>query len=234
MTPPRLLIVTPTRRELAGAERFAPTAIVGIGPSSADATQRAIEAHRPALLLSIGFSGALHTALRTGDAVVSQTAILVDAADRLTLSPAHAVPAQQTLANAGIRTRLGDTLTAHAPVLASAEKAILGETSGAAIVDMETYWIATAAAEANVPMLSVRTVIDEAHHDLPTFVGAILADGGRNETRHALRALRNPANIAPMVAMALHARKATAATRLMLRVLVPSLINAPHTQEAHP
>jgi hypothetical protein len=66
-------------------------------------------------------------------------------------------------------------------------------------------------------------VIDEARHDLPRFVGNIIADAGQNEWRHAFRAALNPLTIVPMLALALRARKASSATRRMIEALVPAL-----------
>jgi len=233
----RLLIVAPTAREFAGTERAVPglhTVVVGMGETSADATRKALTAHVPTVLLSIGFSGALDPGLRTGDIVVSDSVLMAATGRRLELDPTHAASVRGLLEAAGIAVRPGATLTTKDPVLSSARKLSYHKTTKTSIVDMETTWIATAAREAGIPMLSVRTVIDEARHDLPRFVGNIIADGGRNEWRHAFRATLNPLTVVPMLALALRARKASARTRAMLDVLIPALTGESGTLEPRP
>ena len=180
-----------------------------------------LRTNRASFLLSIGFSGALDPTLRTGDIVVSER-ILADGHNPVDLDATFAQATLRALSNGGVRVHDGPTITVREPVLTASGKADLHERTGAAAVDMETYWIATEATNADVPMVSARTIIDEAHQNLPRFAAAIMSDGGRHELQHALKALRNPANIKPMISMAIKAKRARSATKPVLDMWFPT------------
>jgi nucleoside phosphorylase len=238
MTSTTVLIVAPTAREIPGRGRVLPfgtkTALVGIGHGAQERTRNALVASRASVLVSIGLCGALDKRLETADIVIND-GVSVDggSGEDIALDPALQQAAFRTLAGSRVAVHLGGALTTAQPVLTPDAKAGCAAASNAMTVDMETYWITAAAREAGVPMLSIRTVIDDARYELPAFVGDIMAGGGRHELLHALAALRNPGNLRPMMDLALRSRRASSATRAMLRALFPEIIFTLGAAEAH-
>jgi nucleoside phosphorylase len=221
----RLLIVAPTRRELAGL-RFGRSAgygvaVLGLGKAAADGLREVLKSRTPHVLLSVGFAGALSPDLRTGDLVVSTEAAVQPASKPASLSASLGNEAFKALALAGMRVTTGSILTVPRPLMSKDEKQRYGKTTGAAVVDMETYWIAEEADRADVPVVSVRTVVDELDHDLPDLVAQITADERGRKLYHALRAMRNPASIGALVPLAARSRKAANASKKAVRTLVP-------------
>ena len=233
-----LLVVAPTERELAGLRpnRLGGYGVaeIGLGHRSADNLRKIFKTRQPQVLLSIGFGGALSEEGRTGDVIVC-TEVAVDQFPirRLSMDAELTVRAMTAMAAAGMRVSKGSTLTVPEPLMSGDDKQRQGALTGASIVDMETYWIAQAAEEAGVPLVSVRTVIDEVHHDLPRLIADITADGGQREWYHALRALINPASIGALVPLLVRSRKAVAALRAVLDELVPALTTNAPVREVH-
>jgi nucleoside phosphorylase len=233
-----LLVVAPTERELAGLRpnRLAGVGIaeVGLGHAAADNLREILKTRRPQVLLSIGFGGALTENTRTGDVVVSTEAAAVQLPTHRIAMPAEmADEALAALLAANVRASQGSTLTVPAPLMSGEEKQRHGALTGAAVVDMETYWIAQEADRAGIPLVSVRTVIDEMHHDLPGLIADITADGGQREWYHTLRAMKNPTNVGALVPLAVRSRKAVAALRTIVDVLIPVLTKDAPVRAAH-
>ena len=88
---------------------------------------------------------------------------------------------------------------------------------------MEGSWIADAAAARGVPVIVLRAVLDEATFALPDFVATIIADGGRHEWAHAVRALRDPLAARCFLPLALKSRKAARALQIAARRILPAL-----------
>ncbi len=100
------------------------------------------------------------------------------------------------------------TLTVDSLVRTSGLSAWLGETYGVSAVDRESYWVASAAAEAGVPCLSVRSIAYGVDETLPEVAsrlpdtpsggrfGPIFKHGARHprEMWHYLRAVRSARN----------------------------------------
>jgi nucleoside phosphorylase len=61
----------------------------------------------------------------------------------------------------------GVGVTAPALVASRSQKTALFISSGADIVDMESYWIGVMAADNCIPFISVRAISDSAHDSLP-------------------------------------------------------------------
>ena len=128
------------------------------------------------------------------------------------------------LSEAGIAAGRGALLTVPSPLLTVAAKQRAGQETGAAMVDMEGYWLAQAARQHQVPFLAVRVVLDSMEQRLQALVAAIVADQGRHEWRHAARAvLTNPLAIGQLASLAFRSRQAQKALRQAAQVLLPAL-----------
>lgn len=156
----------------------------GIG---ADATTRVIEAlgaDPPRGLLHVGVAGALSPALRTGDLVICER-LLLDRAGAETLEAAGA-PLDAWLA--GVPTVRATALTVERVVTTAAQKRSLFERTSAAVVEMESWHAARAAAAIDVPFAAVRAVCDGHDESLPDLTSA-LDPVGRPRTLRLLRHL---------------------------------------------
>ena len=228
-----LLVVAPTRRELGdlplGQRAGVQAAVTGIGEAAAPAFTELLIAHRPALVLSIGFAGGLTSQLRSGALVACDSfrANLASRAGPLPSIDADAATLRAVvdqLAEAGQSVSSGPVLTVPTPLLTSDDKRRAGPEKGAALVDMEGYWLAKAAAEHQVRFVGLRVVLDAVDQELPTFVATIIASQSSQEWRHAVRwLLAHPWGLPWLVALAYRARRARLALRHAVQVLVPAL-----------
>ncbi len=220
----RPLVVAPTKRELGGLRPgdgpATRAAIVGIGAHAAPALQLLIDEQQPAVVLSLGFAGALEPMAGTADVVLCSSVRTMDGRS-LDLDTESLAPA---LRRAGIEPAVGALLTVERPLLLHPDKWRARADSGAAVVDMEGFALAEAAREAGVPFLAMRVILDEFGEDLPNFVGTIVEDGGRHEWAHSAAALaRNPLLARGMLRLAGQARQAGAAMRRVVDAAVPTL-----------
>jgi adenosylhomocysteine nucleosidase len=226
--PAPLLVVAPTERELGGIRNRRMSgvgvAVVGLGREAGGALQAVLQARPPEIILSLGFAGALTDGARTGDLVLSRRLTEVDSSPWTeVLQGSYLAIAKEALSEPSETVIEGDLLTVPSPLLSSEEKRFYGESTGAVVVDMEGYWLAREAQIAGLPMIPVRAVIDEMDDDLPSLVGDIVADGGRREWLHALRAMRNPVTASALLPLAMRSRKAQRALRRAVGSLLPAL-----------
>jgi adenosylhomocysteine nucleosidase len=160
--------------------------------------RRAIEADRPACVVSCGFGGALSPDLRAGDLVLASA---VQAPDGEVL-PAPDLQVTRALPRA-IR---GQLVCAPQVAVTPEEKRRLAK-GGAIAVDLESAQVARAAARAGVPWLALRAIVDEADVTLPPFAREARSDYVLPALRHALR---GPGAALQLLRLARAARAATA------------------------
>ena len=146
--------------------------------------------------------------------------------DRERRSPAlHIRPARRCCCGqAGISALEGAVLTVDEPLLTPLAKRRAHHGTGALVVDMEGRWIADAAAARNVPLVGIRAVLDEARYPLPSFVATIIADEGRREWAHAVRAMSDPCAVRSFLPLALKSREAGRALQTAVRSVLPALV----------
>jgi adenosylhomocysteine nucleosidase len=146
------------------------------GEAAGRATRLLIDGHRPRVIVSAGFAGGLDPALTRGTAVSPRQSI------NRTGGPPIAVAATgQGAAAAAAGNMTGsassDDLTIVSVdnvVTTAAAKRDLAAATGAGLVDMETYAVATAAHAAGLPCVSIRVISDDASQDLPQEIAALV------------------------------------------------------------
>jgi hopanoid-associated phosphorylase len=167
-------------------------------------------------LVSFGIAGALAPDLAPGALLLPRRvlaedgdAFVVDAALHARLAVALGLVADER-----------DLLGAQRIVGAPADKAALHRRTGAAAVDLESGYVAAAAARRGRPFIVLRAVADPAGFALPRAAAVGLDAAGNVAIAPVLRALlRAPWQIGALVRVALHTRHALAT----LSRAVPSL-----------
>ena len=195
-------------------------AVSGVGRVHAEAATRAVlEERHPSAVLSLGFAGGLVADQRAGDLVVARVLIPAGSVSNDDPKPcvSEALHADQTLVNMaldvlatlGLRYRTGDCVTASQLVSRPEAKRRLGLDASALAVEMESFWIALACHERNVPFLAVRAVVDTAERPLPDFiVDSVLDERAGNRWWSALSIMLHPHWIPSLIRLGGAASKA--------------------------
>ena len=143
------------------------------GDAAGRATRLLIDGHRPRLILSPGFAGGLDPALARGTIAYPRRAISLAGGPPIDLATAGQGTA--TTAAPG-RTSRDERMivSVDAVVTTAAAKRDLAAATGASVVDMETYAVATAAQAAGLRCMSIRVVSDDASQDLPREIASLV------------------------------------------------------------
>ena len=222
--PAPLLTIAPTQRELGGlgyGNARTRTSIVGIGRAAGEQVAALLDAVPCRLLVSLGYAGALDPHLHPGDLVVANA--YLHGASAPVPGALHTTRAAMLLRQAGISALEGPVLTVDEPLLSPRAKRRAFYGSGALVVDMEGHWIAEEATSRGVPLIGIRAVLDEAHYPLPSFIATIVADAGRREWAHAVRALSHPSAVRSFLPLALKSRGASRALQTAVQSILPEL-----------
>jgi 4-hydroxy-3-methylbut-2-en-1-yl diphosphate reductase len=170
----RLLVIAPLRIERTAVRRGLPGALVlrsGVGAGRARATAQ-LAARIPAAAVAVaGFCGAVGEGLRAGDVVIASE---VRGPEGVT--PCASEPLAAALAALGIeRVHVGPLASVDHLVRGAQRGLLAGE--GALAVDMESAWLASAAA--GRPFAVMRVVLDtparEIYRPLATLTGGLKA-----------------------------------------------------------
>ena len=142
---------------------------------------------RPECILSLGFAGALRDGLGTGDLVLSRR-LYATGEDAFLESDVQLLNlAEEVLNGPGApRYFIADTMTVPRILLSAKEKEHLASSSTSWVANMEDYWIGKAAAQQEIPFLSVRAVLDTAHQELPPFIARIGDQGLLRQVVHSV------------------------------------------------
>lgn len=222
----RLGVVTGLRVELeifARALGDAPGPILhchGIGAGAAHTAALASLADGAEALLSFGSGGGLDPSLTPGTVVLASG---VAGPDGATL-PVDPVWAARLGALAGGEAGWvsAPIVSAPFPVRLPANKAAMFRATGAAAVDLESYSIAAVAAEAGVPFLALRAVLDPAGRAVPSAALAAVSKNGRMDwPALALAIASRPWEVAALVRLAADAAAARRALSGFVRRALP-------------
>ncbi|MBI5800572.1 MAG: hypothetical protein HZA92_07570 [Verrucomicrobia bacterium] len=178
-------------------------------PSTPPSTLHPSPSNPPAphwsLVLTCGFAGGLHPALRP-ETVVFETD------DNLPLR-------QALLDTGGVAARFH---CASHVITTAAEKTLLRERTGADAIDMESAAIRRLCRERGIPSATVRVISDTAHEELPLdFNAMIAADGKLDLGKLALALLRRPHKIPALLALGRRTKSAAERLAAVLRVVLP-------------
>jgi adenosylhomocysteine nucleosidase len=154
-------------------------------------------------LISFGLAGALADDLRPGDLLLP--ACIIDVEERAWTPDTgwhdnmrKLTPAAQTETLLGI----------DHPVRTAAQKLFLRGTLDAASVDMESHFVARAAAKAGLPFLVLRAVADDHRTTLPMAAMEAVSPEGKEQPLNAVKALlRRPSETAALIRLGLASGK---------------------------
>jgi 4-hydroxy-3-methylbut-2-enyl diphosphate reductase len=194
-----LLLLAPMGIEARALRRGAPDAQIvqtGVGPRRARRAASALASVDAAGVAVAGFAGGLAPELEAGDVVVATELRSRDGAV-VAEYPGAAIIAGM-LQRRGVRAHLGPIVSVRSPVVGTG-RAALRESSGALVADMESAWLAPAAA--GRPSVVVRTVLDTAEHELWNPVATATGFA------RASRALCSAASVLAEWAAAIHPRE---------------------------
>jgi len=161
------------------AERRVVWCVSGAGSQAATlATQLLIDGHRPRLIASAGFAGGLCPSISRGSVVYPTRVLRVTAgmtvAETLPLAdiqPEAVFPSPVTVLDPLRTTSL---VSVDHVVYTAAEKIELFNSTGALVVDMESFSVASRSHAAGVRCASVRVVSDAAGQELPPEIGRLV------------------------------------------------------------
>ncbi len=198
------------------------TAIVltGTGRERATSAARwAIEEFKPTAIMSMGFGGGTMETLQPGDLVLGTRLFRLDGSpfywdsdqlgDPLVPNRNLLGAARNAVEIAGIDFEQGPIVNLPTVAKTAGMKRWIGEELGGACVDMESFVVCEVAADADVPFVALRAIVDTAEMDLPDLVGQIdqAPTGGR--IIPALKYLsRNPLEITSLTRLGRAAARA--------------------------
>ncbi len=166
----------------------------GIGAEAARrATEAVIQAVHPALVISVGFAGALAANLRPGHVI--EPSLVINAAD-------------------GVRSETGSgegILVSSATVADTEQKLKLGSAYGALAVDMEAAAVALGARARGVRFGACKAISDALDFSLPTMDDFVAPDGSFHSFRFAVHVAFRPWLWARTVTLARNSAKASRA-----------------------
>lgn len=189
----------------------------GIGKAKAESAAELVLSHYPiTAALSIGFAGALTEEPKVGDLIICSTLHCANGlqtrvgSEKPLFSDTNLVSTACQSGAATAHFRCGSCVTSPQLALKPEAKLRLSRAFGADIVDMESYWVAKAAAEWHVPFMAIRAVSDAAGESLLPFDQLLTPNGKLRREKTALYFLIHPHHLVRLLVMyrnAQHARR---------------------------
>jgi adenosylhomocysteine nucleosidase len=198
---------------------------MGMGRQRAEeATYLVLDAYPVDALVSFGFAGGLREDVEIGDVILCRDVRCLDASgqeDAAQDSDADLLAsASKALETAGVRFRYGRCVSGTSVVSDPTVKRDLGALTQAAIVDMESGWMASCAAKRSVPFLTVRVVSDRLEDPLPPISGGAVDAGWRTRVRIAGQVFGNPRRLRPLIRLARNVQLARKNLEHAMRVCI--------------
>ena len=216
---PRVGIITGTDREAAcldviPARERPPVVFTGGGASRTEMGARALLGEGCMAIASVGTAGGLAGGLAAGSLILPER--VIGGAESFGVDAGWRAALVALAERGGLTVAAGDMAHSESVLHTVADKQALQAATGAVAVDMESLPAARVAAQAGVPFVVVRVVVDEAGRALPRVASAAMIDDGRIRVDRLLGALAaRPWEIVALVRLG---RASTRAFRMLRRV----------------
>ena len=148
----------------------------GAGADNARTASELLLAQGVTRLISWGCAAALSESLKPGDLILADT--LIDAEGiQINIHPEW-IGLANTLLSTHVKAHIGSLAESRTIVAAAKDKKHLHTQTGAIALDMESTAVAKVARQNGLPFLTIRTVADPVHMDLPKAINHSLNDEG--------------------------------------------------------
>lgn len=199
----------------------------GMGRHAAEAAlQHIIREHKPDLVLSIGFCGALQAGVKPGDLIWSTETMLIperrsDGMRHANLPVTHGIG--RKLAE-HVDLRKGVFITTERRLAKEQVRSMLPRDAALFACDMETFYIAEICRTKGVPFLALRAVTDLSDEDIPAELFSVVDGYGIYRPAKALMLLIGRPRLIPYcIKLGINSEKASRnlwhAVKVLLKVL---------------
>jgi len=185
-----------------------------MGKRAAPALEKLIQQHRPEIIVSAGFSGALQPGLPVGTIVLAEN--FSDPGLLKSLVVPHSF-------------RVGRIFTADDILETAAQKTAIGQATGALAGDLETSHLYEVCIRNSVKMLSVRSISDAIDQSIPIPSSVLLdPESGRANPKAIFQYLfRNPSKAQDFARLLRDAKTAQQTLASGIQQILPSLLRRP-------
>ena len=181
----------------------------------------------PALVLSVGYAGALDLSLNVGDLVVADKILEIDLGTNFSKSypvnPPKLDLFKELVSQKEIRIYKGSLLTVNQVISDSSTKKELGEGHKALAVDMETSSLIAHSIEKQIPFASIRVISDSMDQSLVNMSSIIDEKGEVSRVKAGWFAITHPHIIKNLISLRSQSQKATVNLTKILKVFVRTL-----------
>lgn len=182
------------------------------------ALAKAIDAHHPARLILLGFSGGLDPSLTTGHTITATT-VLNTQGQAIDLT-GHLPRLHRS---DGSHNPLTTLLTTDQIICDPAQKKTLGQQHRAAAVDLESFHLAKLAADRQIPLTIIRAISDTADFALPASIGNwVKSDGSPSIIKVLGDLLRHPFLLPVLLQLRKHTQAAAGQLAIQVKAMVAS------------
>ncbi len=206
----------------------------GIGQRAAEAADMVLGRYRPEVVLSVGLAGALSPERAVGDLVFCERVYRAEpesetgmAAEPMLSDLLLLEAARRAASGRGLSAGTGSSLTTSYLVAERQQKALLRQATGMDVVEMESYWVGSAALEHRLPFLAVRVMSDGAGDSVPDIPGVVTPEGEERLRSVLPHVLRHPASIPHLLRLAVSSRRAAGELARFLEAFVGALERSP-------
>ena len=181
----------------------------------------------PALVLSVGYAGALDLSLNVGDLVVADKILEIDLGT--TFSKSYPVNSPKLNSFKGlisqeeIKVYKGSLLTVNQVISDSSTKQELGVCHQALAVDMETSSLIAHSIEKQIPFVSVRVISDTMDQSLMNISSLVDEKGEVSKVKAGWYAITHPHIIKNLISLRSQSQKATANLTKILGAFLQTL-----------
>jgi len=176
--------------------------------------ERLIQAHRPGIIVSAGFSGALQPGLPIGAIVLAE-----NFSDSGLL---RTMPLPESF-------RVGRAITVDDVLETAEQKKAAGRETGALAVDLESSHLQKVCHRSGVPMISIRAISDALDRDIPIPAGVLIdPESGRANPKAIFNYLfRNPSKAQDFARLLRDAKMAQQSLASGIQQILPSILKRP-------